>query len=37
MSERKGLINYITPDFDPKLIPRMKREKNKLIETLIIL
>jgi len=33
MSERKGLINYITPDFDPKLIPRMKREKNKLIET----
>ena len=33
MSERKGLINYITPDFDPKLIPRMKREKNKLLET----
>lgn len=32
MSERKGLINYISPDFDPSLIPRQKRIKNKLTE-----
>lgn len=26
------LINYIPPDFDPSIIPKFKRDKNKLVE-----
>ena len=32
MGERKVLINYIPPDFDPSIIPKFKRDKNKLVE-----
>lgn len=32
MGERKVLINYIPPDFDPSIIPKTKRDKNKLCE-----
>ena len=32
MGERKVLINYIPPDFDPSIIPKSKRDKNKLVE-----
>lgn len=32
MGERKVLVNYIPPDFDPSIIPRTKRDKNKLVE-----
>ena len=32
MGERKVLINYISPDFDPSLIPKHKRDKNEVHE-----
>lgn len=32
MGERKVLIHYISPDFDPSLIPKFKKEKNRLEE-----
>ena len=28
MGERKKLTMYYPPDFDPKLVPRMKRVEN---------
>jgi len=32
MGERKVLNRYISPDFDPSIIPRIKRDRSKLIE-----
>jgi len=32
MGERKVLIHYISPDFDPSLIPKFKKEKHRLEE-----
>lgn len=37
MGERKVLNNYIPPDFDPSIIPRIKRGKNRTIETRMML
>eukprot|EP00428_Durinskia_dybowskii_P078822 CAMPEP_0170362602 /NCGR_PEP_ID=MMETSP0117_2-20130122/4418_1 /TAXON_ID=400756 /ORGANISM="Durinskia baltica, Strain CSIRO CS-38" /LENGTH=309 /DNA_ID=CAMNT_0010617027 /DNA_START=57 /DNA_END=983 /DNA_ORIENTATION=- len=33
MGERKVINNYISPDFDPSLLPKFKRNKDKLQET----
>ena len=32
MGERKVINNYVPPDFDPSIIPKTKREKNRLTE-----
>jgi len=32
MGERKGLNHYISPDFDPALVPRARKDKGKPIE-----
>eukprot|EP01033_Poteriospumella_lacustris_P002317 gene2317-1693_t len=37
MGERKVLNNYIPPDFDPSIIPRIKRQKDKLVEVRMML
>jgi hypothetical protein len=37
MGERKVLNNYVPPDFDPSIIPRMKRQKDKLVEVRMML
>jgi hypothetical protein len=29
MGERKVLVNYISPDFDPSIIPKMKRDRDR--------
>ena len=36
MGERKVLNKYIPADFDPSLLPRIKRDWNKLIEVSIL-
>jgi hypothetical protein len=37
MGERKVINNYISPDFDPSLIPKIKRSKDRTIETRMML
>lgn len=37
MGERKVLNKYIPADFDPALLPRIKRDWNKLIEVSVYL
>lgn len=37
MGERKVLNNYISPDFDPSIIPRIKRNRDKLVEVRMML
>jgi hypothetical protein len=37
MGERKVLNRYVPPDFDPSIIPKFKREKNRLIEVRMML
>jgi hypothetical protein len=37
MGERKVLNRYIPPDFDPSIIPKFKREKNKLMDIRMML
>lgn len=37
MGERKVLNNYIPPDFDPSIIPKIKRQKDKLVEVRMML
>lgn len=37
MGERKVINNYIPPDFDPSIIPKMKRDKDKKIEVRMML
>ena len=32
MGERKVLIHYVSPDFDPSLIPKFKKDKNRIEE-----
>ncbi|CAM9582925.1 unnamed protein product, partial [Ectocarpus fasciculatus] len=32
MGERKVLVRYIPPDFDPSIIPKFKRDKNRICE-----
>ena len=32
MGERKVLVRYVPPDFDPSIIPKFKREKNRICE-----
>lgn len=32
MGERKVLNRYVPPDFDPSIIPRFKRDKNRVME-----
>jgi hypothetical protein len=37
MGERKVLNNYIPPDFDPSILPKFKRNRDKLIEVRMML
>lgn len=37
MGERKVLNNYISPDFDPSIIPKFKRDKNRIQEIRMML
>ena len=37
MGERKVLIRYIPPDFDPSIIPKFKRAKNRVVEVRMML
>lgn len=37
MGERKVLNRYIPPDFDPSIIPKFKRDRNRLIEVRMML
>ncbi len=37
MGERKVLNNYIPPDFDPSIIPKFKRDRDRLIEVRMML
>lgn len=37
MGERKVLVQYIPPDFDPSIIPKFKRNREKLIEVRMML
>ena len=37
MGERKKLTMYYPPDFDPRLVPRQKREKNFTCEVRMML
>jgi hypothetical protein len=37
MGERKVLVRYIPPDFDPSIIPRFKRDRSKAAEVRMML
>lgn len=37
MGERKVLVRYVPPDFDPSIIPKFKREKNRKVEVRMML
>mmetsp|Transcript_23861 Transcript_23861/g.35003 ORF Transcript_23861/g.35003 Transcript_23861/m.35003 type:complete len:310 (+) Transcript_23861:30-959(+) len=37
MGERKVLNRYVPPDFDPSIIPKFKRDKNKPVEVRMML
>ena len=37
MGERKVLNKYIPPDFDPSIIPKLKRDYTKLVEVRMML
>ncbi len=37
MGERKVLVRYVPPDFDPSIIPRFKRDKNRIMEVRMML
>jgi hypothetical protein len=37
MGERKVLVNYISPDFDPSIIPKFKRSKERIQEIRMML
>ena len=37
MGERKVLNRYVPPDFDPSIIPRFKRDKNRVMEVRMML
>jgi hypothetical protein len=37
MGERKVLVRYVPPDFDPSIIPKFKRDKNRKVEVRMML
>lgn len=37
MGERKVLNRYVPPDFDPSIIPRFKKDKNRVVEVRMML
>lgn len=37
MGERKVLVRYVPPDFDPSIIPKFKHDKNRVVEVRMML